>query len=130
MRHIFYILALGVFLALIAFQDAIAEETKVKSFELQEIVVVATPTRQEGLLKDAPSKVTVISGEKMASLSSVASGAIHRSERSTGQFTRAMTLPFDVASDKVKATYTDGLLKIVLPKAEEAKPKQISVSVS
>lgn len=72
----------------------------------------------------------VISGEKTALLASVGSEAIHRSERSAGQFTRAMTLPYDVASEKVNATYKDGVLKIVLPKAEAAKPKQIQVSVS
>ncbi len=72
----------------------------------------------------------VISGEKKALLSSVGAEAIHRSERSAGQFTRSMTLPFEVESGKVKATYQDGLLKIVLPKAEVAKPKQIQVSVT
>jgi HSP20 family protein len=72
----------------------------------------------------------VITGEKTALLSSVEAGAIHRSERSEGQFTRSMTLPFEVDSDKVKASYQDGLLKIILPKAEAAKPKQIQVSVT
>jgi HSP20 family protein len=72
----------------------------------------------------------VISGEKMALLSSVGPEAIHRSERSAGQFTRSMTLPFEVDSEKVKAAYQDGLLKIILPKAEVAKPKQIQVSVT
>jgi HSP20 family protein len=72
----------------------------------------------------------VISGEKTALLSSVESKAIHRSERSAGQFARSMTLPFDVNSEKVQATYQDGLLKIILPKAEAAKPKQIQVSVT
>ncbi|MEJ2246904.1 MAG: Hsp20/alpha crystallin family protein [Acidobacteriota bacterium] len=72
----------------------------------------------------------VISGEKTALLSTVESKAIHRSERSAGQFARSMTLPFDVNSEKVQATYQDGLLKIILPKAEVAKPKQIQVSVT
>jgi HSP20 family protein len=72
----------------------------------------------------------VISGEKMSLLSSVRSEAIHRSERSAGQFTRLMTLPCEVAEEKIKATYKDGLLKLILPKAEVAKPKQIQVSVT
>jgi HSP20 family molecular chaperone IbpA len=41
-----------------------------------------------------------------------------------------MALPFDVDSEKVQATYKDGILKLVLPKAEVAKPKQIQVSVT
>jgi HSP20 family protein len=72
----------------------------------------------------------VISGEKTALLSSVEAKAIHRSERSAGQFARSITLPSDVNSEKVQATYQDGLLKIILPKAEVAKPKQIQVSVT
>ncbi|MEJ2108363.1 MAG: Hsp20/alpha crystallin family protein [Acidobacteriota bacterium] len=70
-----------------------------------------------------------ISGEKKALLSTVESAAVHRSERSAGQFSRTITLPSDVSAEKVNATYQDGLLKLVLPKAEAAKPKQIQVNV-
>ena len=51
-------------------------------------------------------------------------------ERYFGKFQRSLTLPVPVNSEKVNATYKDGILKVVLPKAEEAKPKQISVSLS
>lgn len=70
-----------------------------------------------------------ISGEKKALLSAVESAAVHRSERSAGKFSRSITLPSDVSADKIQAAYQDGLLKLVLPKAEAAKPKQIQVSV-
>jgi HSP20 family protein len=72
----------------------------------------------------------VISGEKTDPLSAVQDDAIHRSERSAGQFTRSFTLPSGVDSAKVAAVYRDGLLKITLPKTEAAKPKQIQVRVS
>ena len=72
----------------------------------------------------------MISGEKSSLLSSVGAEAIHRSERSAGQFTRSITLPFEVDSGKIKATYQDGVLKITMPKAEAAKPRQIQVSVT
>lgn len=52
---------------------------------------------------------------------------VHRQERYFGRFSRALTLPTAVAGDKVKATYKDGILTVVLPKAEEAKPKRITV---
>jgi HSP20 family protein len=54
--------------------------------------------------------------------------AVHRQERFYGKFSRALTLPAAVAGDKVKAQYKDGILTVTLPKAEEAKPKAISVS--
>jgi len=53
---------------------------------------------------------------------------VHRQERYYGKFTRALTLPAAVAGDKVKAQYKDGILTVTLPKAEEAKPKAITVS--
>lgn len=54
---------------------------------------------------------------------------VYRSERYFGRFQRTVDLPAAVADDKVKAEYRDGILSITLPKAEEAKPKQISVNV-
>ncbi len=53
----------------------------------------------------------------------------HRMERTYGSFMRAFTLPGTVSQEKVKAKFRDGILEIVLPKAEEAKPKQIKVDV-
>jgi len=55
---------------------------------------------------------------------------VYRSERFVGRFQRTLTLPTQVAVDKIKAQYKDGILSITLPKAEEAKPKQIDVSVN
>ncbi len=53
----------------------------------------------------------------------------HRVERVYGSFQRSFTLPASVDSNRVKATYKDGVLTITLPKVEEAKPKEISVKV-
>jgi len=53
----------------------------------------------------------------------------HRVERSYGTFQRSFTLPTTVKSDKIDASYKDGVLSVFLPKAEEAKPKQIEVKV-
>lgn len=51
----------------------------------------------------------------------------HRTERGAGTFSRSFTLPYDVDSAKVEASLKDGLLKLVLPKAESAKPRQIAI---
>jgi len=71
----------------------------------------------------------VISGEKKSLPKSVKSEFVHRSERSTGQFARSLSLSVSVQSEKVQANYTNGVLKILLPKMEEAKPKQIQVKL-
>jgi HSP20 family protein len=52
-----------------------------------------------------------------------------RTERFFGKFQRNVILPVPVNAEKVSATYKDGILTVVLPKAEEAKPKQIPVSL-
>jgi HSP20 family protein len=52
----------------------------------------------------------------------------HRVERDTTSFTRSFTLPADVNVDKIEAVLQDGLVTLVLPKAETAKSKQISIS--
>lgn len=53
----------------------------------------------------------------------------HRVERSYGTFTRSFTLPNVVDTDKIKAEHKDGVLRVTLPKKEEAKPRQIQISV-
>ena len=70
-----------------------------------------------------------IAGEKPRVAAEIQPEAFHRSERAAGKFVRTITLPSDVEHDKVQADYTNGLLVVTLPKAEQAKPKQIAVSV-
>jgi HSP20 family protein len=53
----------------------------------------------------------------------------YRSERSYGSFIRTLELPKDVHSDKVKASFKNGVLEVRLPKTEEAKAKEIKVKV-
>ena len=50
-----------------------------------------------------------------------------RQERGHGKFMRAIELPLEVETKKISAEYSDGVLKVVLPKAEAAKPKRISI---
>lgn len=51
----------------------------------------------------------------------------HRRERDFGRFSRAITLPGKVDSDKISANLADGMLTITIPKAESAKPRQIEI---
>jgi HSP20 family protein len=52
----------------------------------------------------------------------------HRVERAYGGFSRAFSIPATVDEEKIRADYKDGVLKIVLPKKEQAKPKQIRIA--
>lgn len=54
-------------------------------------------------------------------------GESFRGERVFGTFQRSITLPAPVRADAVEATYTDGVLTIRLPKADEAKPRRIEI---
>lgn len=50
-------------------------------------------------------------------------------ERVYGEFSRSFRLPTDVDAEKIEATYQDGVLKVDIPKSEEVKPKEISITV-
>ncbi|MGC3969703.1 MAG: Hsp20/alpha crystallin family protein [Pirellulales bacterium] len=54
----------------------------------------------------------------------------HRRERAGGEFSRTVTLPYEVDADKVEASLVDGVLKLTLPKAEAAKPRKIAINRS
>ena len=49
-------------------------------------------------------------------------------ERPAGTFARQLTLGYGVSLDKIEANYTDGVLALTIPVAEEAKPRKISVT--
>lgn len=51
----------------------------------------------------------------------------HRREREWGSFRRSLSIPTRVEGDKVAARYSNGILTVELPKAAEARPKQITV---
>ncbi len=72
--------------------------------------------------------VLTISGEKRQE-KETGEASHHRVERVYGSFQRSFTLPTNVKADRIDAEYKDGVLNITLPKAEEAKPKQIEVKV-
>ena len=52
----------------------------------------------------------------------------HRIERSYGGFSRAFSIPATVDEEKIRADYKEGVLKIALPKKEQAKAKQIRIT--
>jgi HSP20 family protein len=57
-------------------------------------------------------------------------GSLHRAERAYGSFERSFTLGLPVRADQVKASYKDGVLEVHVPKADEAKPRDIEVQIN
>ncbi len=74
--------------------------------------------------------VISIRGEKQTEKETGKGTKRHRTERFHGTFARSFTLPDAVKDERVDATYKDGVLSLVIPKAEEAKPKSIDIKVS
>ena len=72
--------------------------------------------------------VLAISGEKKAE-KEVKDANYHRYERRYGKFCRNIDIPSTIMTDKISADYSEGVLNVKLPKAEEVKPKQIEVKV-
>jgi HSP20 family protein len=75
-------------------------------------------TMEDGLL--------TIQGERQVTSES-SEQQYHRVERRSGAFRRAITLPAHVTAEGIQASFEDGVLQILVPKAEQAKPKRIQV---
>jgi HSP20 family protein len=71
-----------------------------------------------------------VSGEKRGIDVDIKPEAFHRNERASGKFVRTLDLPMEVDEGRIQAEYKNGLLSVVLPKAEKAKPRQIDVRVA
>jgi HSP20 family protein len=75
---------------------------------------------------DLKDRLLTLSGERTYD-NEVKEENYYRRERSYGKFQRAFTLPADVDSDKIKAEFKDGVLRIEVPKPEEQKAKQVTI---
>ena len=75
---------------------------------------------------DVKDRHLILKGERSVD-NEVKEEKYYRRERSFGSFKRIFSLPVDVDADKIEASYSDGLLKIEIPKPETQKPRQITV---
>lgn len=71
-----------------------------------------------------------VAGVKTLGNGEVPAEAFHRNERSVGSFSRTIRLSQEIDADKVTAEYRHGVLRIALPKAESARPRQIAVNLN
>jgi len=93
------------------------------------VVSVELPgLKKEDIKMTMQNNVLTLSGSKKHEFES-REDTVHRVERSYGSFCRSINLPSTVDSSAIKASYDSGVLKVTLPKVEEAKPKEINIEV-
>jgi len=90
------------------------------------VIVTELPgVRREDLQIQVKDKTIRIAGRKAVDYG--AKAGVHRRERLAGEFDRAVPLPVAIDADRVKAEYRDGILALILPRAENDKPRTIAV---
>jgi HSP20 family protein len=67
-----------------------------------------------------------VSGKKVISYPEGVS--VHRRERSAGRFDRTLTVPMQINADAIKAEYRDGVLALLIPRAESDKPRTVPIN--
>ncbi|MCD6453405.1 MAG: Hsp20/alpha crystallin family protein [Dehalococcoidales bacterium] len=93
-----------------------------------EVVVKASlpGIKPEDVSIDIAGDILTIKGESKSEQETKREDYLYR-ERRYGAFSRSVVLPGGLQSDKAEATVEDGILTLIIPKAEEAKPKTIKV---
>lgn len=76
------------------------------------------------------NQTLTIAGERKFEAPSGENKGYHRIERSYGKFVRSFAVPSTFDTEKIAASYRNGVLSVSLPKKEAAKPRQIKVQVN
>lgn len=95
------------------------------------VIVAAVPGMQPDELQLTVQQNTVTIGGTLRSVTDTeeaknATWYLH--ELDSGSYRRSVTLPFPVDADSAEATFEHGILRVMLPKAETARPKKIAIS--
>lgn len=96
----------------------------------EEVIISADlpGVRQEDLSVQMDGDSLILRGSRREDIATEGE-TFHRVEKTYGAFQRTFTLPMSVERDHIKASLKDGVLKIAIPKHEEAKPKLIPIEV-
>jgi len=103
--------------------DVLENESEVR------VLVDLPGIRKEDVSVTLENGVLSISGERSLEEKKEEDN-VHFSERVYGRFSRSFTVRETIAQDKIQATFKDGVLSLVLPKAEQAKPKKIEINAA
>jgi len=83
---------------------------------------------EEDVNIELQDNVLTVSGERKFAHEDRKEG-YYRIERSSGSFTRSLTLPEGIDADAIKASFDNGVLEISIPKPEERKPRRVAITV-
>lgn len=101
-------------------------------FEKGECLVVKAELpgmREKDIDVNVENGILTLRGERMPD-QDVKNESYHRVERHYGNFIRTFALPVSVDVSKIQASYKDGMLEVMLPKAETAKAKRIEIKAA
>ncbi len=98
--------------------DQLCVEAELPGFQLDQLEISVTGGNQ-----------LTIKGDRKAP-EAAGSGVWHRRERTCGSFERTLELPRYVDADEVTAEFRQGVLRVSLPKREEAKPRRVTVKIA
>ncbi len=102
--------------------DVIERETEYR-------ITVDLPGMSESDVKvEVLEDTLTISGERVTSGEESREG-YRRIERASGSFSRTLTLPKGIAPASIHATFKHGVLEVIVPKPESAKPQQVQIAV-
>ena len=91
------------------------------------VAIIELPgLKKENMEIEVKDNVIRLSGEKSADYPEKVSA--HRRERIFGKFDRTITVPVKVDAEKITAEYRNGILALLIPRAEEDKPKKVLIS--
>lgn len=113
--------------SLAPFQGGLAPAMDISENDECYVVTVEVPgSKKEDVTVEIQDNVLTIRGEKRNEREGKKEQC-RWVERSYGSFSRSFTLPSNAAGDRVRARFEEGVLTVEVPKAEEAKPKVISI---
>ena len=102
---------------------------KVDIYEKDDTVVIEADlpgVEKEDLYVDTRGKLVTLGGERKSD-EKITDDNCYRRERRYGKFERTFNLPFEISTDKVTATFNNGILKLEIPKPEEEKTTKITI---
>lgn len=108
-------------------------QTEIDMYEDADNVIVelkAPGFKEDQINIDVEDNMLSISGKASQNIEENKDRKYYYKEMRSESFARSISLPVKVIADKASAVFESGILKIQLPKAEEVKPKKISISPS